>query len=61
MKKTEKRPYLHPTTEVVRFTADIITTSGETGPGHNGSIIVGEGNNSFVDTYGAPSEPDPYL
>lgn len=28
MKKTEKRPYLHPTTEVVRFNVeDIITTS----------------------------------
>lgn len=29
MKKTEKRTYLHPETEVVRFTADIITTSGD--------------------------------
>lgn len=27
MKKNEKRTYLSPETEVVRFTADIITTS----------------------------------
>lgn len=29
MKKNEKRTYLSPETEVVRFTADIITTSGD--------------------------------
>lgn len=29
MKKSEKRTYLSPETEVVRFTADIITTSGD--------------------------------
>lgn len=29
MEKIEKRKYLTPETEVVRFTADIITTSGD--------------------------------
>ena len=31
MKKTEKRTYLSPETEVVRFSDDIITTSPPTG------------------------------
>lgn len=58
MKKNEKRTYLHPQTEVVRFNVnDIITTSGETGPNHGGSIVGNENTN----TYGAPIEPDPYL
>ena len=32
MKKNEKRTYHSPETEVVRFTADIITTSNYIGP-----------------------------
>lgn len=32
MKKNEKRTYLSPETEVVRFTADIITTSDYISP-----------------------------
>lgn len=43
MKKTEKRPYLHPTTEVVRFTADIITSSGED-PDNNWEISPDNGD-----------------
>lgn len=42
MKKTEKRTYLHPETEVVRFTADIITTSGD--PDNNWEILPDNGD-----------------
>lgn len=49
MKKNEKRTYLSPETEVVRFNADIITTSVE----NNGSIVE---DDAFV-TY---TEPDPF-
>lgn len=41
MKKNEKRTYLSPETEVVRFTTDIITTSTiDPDPSHN----IGEGD-----------------
>ena len=41
MKKNEKRTYLSPETEVVRFNADIITTSGiDKDPGSN----IGQGD-----------------
>lgn len=50
MKKNEKRTYLSPETEVVRFSVDdIITTSVE----NNGSIVE---DDDFV-TY---TEPDPF-
>lgn len=39
MKKNEKRTYLSPETEVVRFKADIITTSGEK-PSYGGDIDI---------------------
>ena len=40
MKKTEKRTYLSPETEVVRFNVDdIITTSGEK-PSYGGDIDI---------------------
>lgn len=35
MEKNEKRTYLSPETEVVRFTADIITSSTEVPTGEN--------------------------
>lgn len=42
MRKNDKRKYLSPETEIVRFNVDdIITTSGVTGPGHNGEIVGG--------------------
>lgn len=41
MEKNEKRTYLSPETEVVRFNADIITTSGiDKDPGSN----IGQGD-----------------
>lgn len=45
MKKTEKRPYLHPTTEVVRFNVeDIITTSDIPG-GDKDSVVDVDSSN----------------
>lgn len=49
MKKTEKRTYLSPETEVVRFIDDIITTSLVD---NNGSMVEDD-----VVTY---TEPDPF-
>lgn len=54
MKKTEKRPYLHPTTEVVRFTADIITTSITNDQDNGIDHIPDDGV-----TYSIPEVPQP--
>ena len=53
MKKNEKRTYLSPETEVVRFNSDIITTSGPTGP-NNGGIVTPDGDSPIL------SDPDIY-
>ena len=50
MEKNEKRTYLSPETEVVRFNADIITTSLVD---NNGSMV----EDDDVVTY---TEPDPF-
>lgn len=52
MKKNEKRPYLHPTTEVVRFTADIITTSD-----WEGEIVVDPSEQGYNDPGNAVANP----
>lgn len=53
MKKTEKRPYLHPTTEVVRFNVeDIITTSD-----WEGEIVVDSSAQGYNDPGNAVANP----
>lgn len=54
MEKNEKRTYLSPETEVVRFSVDdIITTSNE----DNEGSLVGD-NEHGIQSY---SDPDPFL
>lgn len=49
MKKTEKRTYLSPETEVVRFNDDIITTSNISGILPEGPGAEDPANNALLD------------